>query len=95
MSEKNGSRVAFYWDGSPEKATDIIDWILDAGGCAVYSCNTYPVCSERPQDHHLVVGRYPNLMRAYPRDWILYDGLEDFKVVDTETGCGLFSDLTS
>lgn len=78
MSEKKGSRIAFYWDG-----------------CAVYSCKTYPVWSERPQDHHLVVGRYPNLMRAYPREWISDDGFEDFKVVDTETGCGLFLDWTS
>ena len=95
MDKKTGSRIAFYWDGSPETATDIIDWILREGSAAVYTCNDDLSCTERTKDHHIRIGRHPVSVKAYPRDWILYDGLEGFKVVDTETGCGLFLDWTS
>lgn len=55
---------AMQWDGTPEGATPIINWILAGGGTARYQ-------DYHLGDRYLAIDTLEGIMRARPRDWII------------------------
>jgi len=61
---------AMIWDGTPECATEIVNWILRNGGVATYRCNGEQ-CSRKAEDHHLLISTLEGAHRADPGYWIV------------------------
>lgn len=53
---------AMNWDGTPEGATPVINWILSNGGTARFSCS---------QPHIIAIDTLEGSMHASPGDWII------------------------
>lgn len=60
---------AMPWDGTAEAATRIIDWVLEHGGTARYSCKGHSQC--KPGTHVLAIETLEGVMEAPPGWWIL------------------------
>lgn len=60
---------AVQWDGSAEKASDIIDWILSSGGTAVYGCDS-PLCTLTDL-HSISISTLEGRMEARAGDYII------------------------
>ena len=65
---------AVRWDGTPESATRVIDWVLSQGGTANYICDNGVAdgeCDLNPELHHLVIWTLEGAMKASHGDWII------------------------
>lgn len=63
---------AVQWDGTARHATDIIDWIHEHGRNASYMCNEpNRPCTQRDEDHHLIIRTLEGNMDAEPGTWII------------------------
>lgn len=63
------------WDGTPQAADPIIDWILTAGSTARYSCNG-DTCT--PDAHTIAIDTLEGTMHASPGDWIIRGVQDEF-----------------
>lgn len=64
---------AWQWDGTAQGATPIINWILGAGGTAVYECSDPERCVEFNGDcpHYLAIRTLEGTMRASIGDYVI------------------------
>lgn len=64
---------AVQWDGSAEHAGQILNWILEGGGSASYTCdaNTARACSGSEANHHLAIRTIEGVMGAGAGWWII------------------------
>lgn len=62
---------ASLWDGSVEKASEIIDGILMNGGSATYRCDGPNGCPGTADAHYLVIQTLEGDMLASPGDYII------------------------
>lgn len=69
---------AHQWDGTPEKATEIIDGILMNGGSATYRCDGPGGCPGTEGSHYLVIQTLEGDMLASPGDWIIQGVQREF-----------------
>jgi len=76
---------AMQWDGTPEGATPIIDWVLSRGGTArwheerltdtnVALANGAVIVSDRkiPVPTHIAVNTPNGTEKAHPGDWVVF-----------------------
>lgn len=63
--------TAVEWDGTTDRATEIIDWILAAGGSATYRCDRPGGCPGTDDAHNLLIRTLEGDMLASPGDWII------------------------
>lgn len=68
---------AMQWDGTPEGATPIIDWVLqngpDDGPVARYTCSDPERCAKNDGDcpHSIAIVTRDGVMYASPGDWVI------------------------
>jgi len=68
---------AVQWDGTAEGATPIINWVLNNGGTARYTCVHPEKCSVHSEDardigsHVILIDTLEGTVAASPDDWIL------------------------
>lgn len=64
---------AMQYDGTPETATPIIEWVLDNGGTARYICSDPDRCNKYAGDcpHWIGVRTLEGEMRAILGDWVI------------------------
>ena len=64
---------AMNWDGTAEGATPIINWVLNGGGNAGYTCSDMNRCAENNGDapHYLAIATLEGTMSASLGDWII------------------------
>lgn len=70
---------AQHWDGKPESATPIINWILSNGGSAHFACSqpdSGPCKPEKP--HTIAITTLEGSMHASPGDWIIRGAQGEF-----------------
>lgn len=68
---------AMQWDGTPEDATDIIDWVLANGGTASYD----PAFVNRGGEdvsQQLRVTTLDSVARLFPGDWMMRGTVGEF-----------------
>ena len=69
---------AHQWDGTAEKATEIIDGILMNGGSATYRCDGPGGCPGTEGSHYIVIQTLEGDMLASPGDWIIQGVQREF-----------------
>ncbi len=75
---------AMQWDGTPEGATPIINWILEGGGTArYYEEQRRGISPFRPGDTnsvvtpaHIIINTLEGAMQTLPADWVIR-GVQD------------------
>lgn len=75
---------AMQWDGTPEGATLIIDWVLANGGTATYSCSPEHGCTPELGAHWLTIRTLEGDMRAQDGWWVLRGIAGEFYPHDPE-----------
>lgn len=65
---------AMQWDGTPEGATPVIDWVDEHGGNATYAC-IGDECTGTAKGHHIAVTTLEGSMYA-GEDWWIIKGIE-------------------
>lgn len=63
---------AMQWDGTPDAATPIIDWVLQNGGTARFSCaqpDSGPCKPEKP--HTIAIDTLEGAMHTSPGDFVI------------------------
>lgn len=62
---------AMWWDGSAERATPIIDWVLSNGGTATYDCAPDMDCSGTSEKHTIGIHTLEGVMQTVPGAWVI------------------------
>lgn len=67
---------AMQWDGTPESATSIIDWVLDGAGTARLICDEG--CEGTAGTHYIGVDTLDGTMMASAGDWVVCGVIGEF-----------------
>ena len=63
------------WDGTPESATAVVDWVLGEGGTATYAC-VGNECTETAEGHVIAIETLEGTMHA-GKDWWIIKGVDN------------------
>lgn len=62
---------AMLFDGTPQSATKVLDWALEAGDSITYHCDGPGICPQGDNRHRLQIKTLEGTMAADPGDYII------------------------